>query len=47
MNKKRQAQRARRAAQEEAQAKGIIRWICIGLIIIALAYVIFTFASQY
>ena len=45
MNKKRQAQRARRAAQEEAKAKNIIKWICTGLIIIALAYVIFMFVS--
>ncbi len=45
MNKKRQAQRARRAAQEEAKAKNIIKWICIGLILIALAYVVFVFTS--
>ncbi len=45
MNKKRQVQRARRAAQEEAKAKGIIRWICLGLILIALAYVVFMFVS--
>ncbi|MBP3827373.1 MAG: hypothetical protein ILA07_04930 [Prevotella sp.] len=46
MNKKRQAQRARRAAQEEANAKNIIKWICVGLIAIALIYVIFVFAHQ-
>lgn len=46
MNKKRQAQRARRAAQEEASAKSIIKWICVGLIAIALIYVIFVFAHQ-
>ena len=44
-NQKRDFKRAQREAKQEKQAQSVIRMICVALIILAAAYLVFTFVS--
>lgn len=38
MSDKGKARRARREAMQEQQAKSVIKWICVGLIVLAIVF---------